>query len=117
MHNFKKLNVWQKSMDLAVNVYKMTDSFPKEERFGLISQMRKATASIPSLIAAGPGRNSNKEFSNFLGMAVGSCYELETQAILSQQLGYSNETITNKIVNECIFVSKMLTNLIKTYKS
>ena len=89
MHNFKELEVWNNSMDLATSIYKVTEFFPQEERFGITSQMRRASVSIPSLIAEGAGRNTNKDFANFIGMAIGSCYELETQLILSSRLNSS----------------------------
>ena len=65
MHNFKELEVWNNSMDLATSIYKVTEFFPQEERFGITSQMRRASVSIPSLIAEGAGRNTNKDFANF----------------------------------------------------
>lgn len=88
MHNFKELKIWNNSMDLAMKVYKQTSSFPSEEKFNLISQIRRSAVSIPSNIAEGAGRNHNKEFNQFLGIARGSSFELETQLILSNRLNY-----------------------------
>jgi four helix bundle protein len=79
MHKFRDLNVWQKAMDLTVDVYRHTDHLPQSERFVLLSQVRRCAVSICSNIAEGAGRNSNGEFIQFLGMANGSAYELETQ--------------------------------------
>ena len=72
MNNYKDLKVWQKSMDLAEKVYMLTSTYPKEEKYGLINQIQRSVISIPSNIAEGAGRNSNKEFRNFLGIANGS---------------------------------------------
>ena len=86
MHNYKQLKVWNKSIDLVVDVYKATVEFPKEEKYGLISQMRRSAVSIPSNIAEGAGRSYDKEFCHFLSNAHGSSYELETQVIVSEKL-------------------------------
>jgi len=86
--NYKTLKVWQKSVDLAVKVYKSTENFPKEEAYGLTSQIRRCSVSIPSNIAEGSGRNSDKEFNNFLGYSQGSSFELETQLIIANKVGY-----------------------------
>jgi four helix bundle protein len=85
----KDLNVWKESMTLAKEVYRLTKNFPKEETFGLVSQMRRAAVSIPSNIAEGAARNSNKEFIQFLHVSLGSLAELETQLLLSKELGVS----------------------------
>ncbi len=114
MHNFKELNVWNNGMDLATEIYKATERFPSDERFGLTSQMRRASVSIPSLIAEGAGRTTKKDFSNFLGMALGSCYELETQLMLSQRLNFISKNTGEKIIDDCVQVAKMLVNLKKT---
>jgi four helix bundle protein len=86
MHNYKQLKVWEKAIDLVVDVYKATTDFPKEEKYGLISQMRRSAVSVPSNIAEGAGRNSDKEFCNFLSYAHASSFELETQVIVSNKL-------------------------------
>jgi four helix bundle protein len=91
MNRFKELKVWQKAMDMATFVYKLTESFPHTEKFGLISQINRASVSIPSNIAEGAGRNSRNEFRNFLGIAIGSSFELETQLILAERLSYIRE--------------------------
>ena len=75
MHRYKELKVWQKAIDLAVEVYRVTEKLPKEERFGLISQINRCVVSIPSNIAEGAGRNTNKDFNHFLGIAQGSSFE------------------------------------------
>ena len=92
MNRFKELLVWQKAIDLAVDVYKVTEKLPKEERFGLITQINRSVISIPSNNAEGAGRNTAKEFNNFLGIAQGSSFELNTQLIISNRLNFiSNE--------------------------
>lgn len=88
MHKYKELKVWQKSIELVTEVYKVTASFPDKERFGLISQINRASVSIPSNIAEGAGRNSTKEFLHFLSIAHASSYETETQLIISKNLNY-----------------------------
>ena len=88
MHNYKELKMWQKSIELCVLIYQATQQFPGEEKFGLTSQLRKASVSIPSNIAEGAGRKSNKEFAYFLSIARGSCYETETQVIIAEKLNY-----------------------------
>jgi four helix bundle protein len=91
MNQFKNLLVWQKSLDLVIEVYKLTDDFPNKEQFGLTSQINRCAVSVASNIAEGAGRNSEKEFNNFLGIAVGSLCELETQLIIAQRLKYITE--------------------------
>jgi len=112
----KDLLIWQKSMDLSVLVYKITNTFPKEELYGITSQMRRASVSIPSNIAEGYGRFSDKEFVRFLFISLGSASELETQIDLSLRLGFiseDNHNTLNKLVQETL---KMLIALIK-YKN
>ena len=91
MHNYKELILWQKSITLVSDVYKVTATFPDCERFNLISQINRAAVSIPSNIAEGAGRNSDKEFVQFLAIAHASTYEVETQLIISKNLGYLSE--------------------------
>jgi len=88
IHNFKELLVWQKAMDVAVFTYQLTGFFPKEEKYGLISQVQRCAVSIPSNIAEGSGRVSNKEFQHFISIAMGSSFELETQVILAFRFNY-----------------------------
>ena len=91
IHNFKELLVWQKAMDLVAFTYKLTSLFPKEEKFGLISQIQRCSVSIPSNIAEGSGRVSSKEFQHFISIALGSSFELETQVILAHKFNYISE--------------------------
>ena len=94
MHNLKELKIWHKAIELSVAVYSATSNFPKEEVYGLTSQIKRSAISIPSNISEGAGRNSNKEFIHFLGIANGSSYELQTQLIISHKLNLiSNDTL------------------------
>ena len=113
MRNHKDLIVWQKSMALVRRLYEVTRAFPQEELFGLTSQMRRAAVSIPSNIAEGYGRIYDKERINFLSIALGSASELETQLIISNDLGFINEADSaglSSLNNEVIL---MLSSLIK----
>jgi four helix bundle protein len=85
-HNFKELLVWKKSIELVKSIYQITSMLPSDERFGLISQMNRSSVSVPSNIAEGSGRTSDKEFLHFLNIAIASSYELETQLIISNEL-------------------------------
>ena len=87
MHNFRNLQIWKDAMDLAQAVYEITEALPKMETYGLISQMTRAAVSVPSNIAEGSGR-SDKDFSHFLTIALGSLFELNTQIMLSKRIGY-----------------------------
>jgi four helix bundle protein len=94
MHNLKELKIWKKAIDLAVEVYRVTALFPPDEKYGLTSQTRRAAVSISSNIAEGAGRNSEKEFKYFLGIANGSSFELQTQLFISNKLSLlSNEDL------------------------
>lgn len=95
----KDLKVWQESMELVIQIYKISNGFPNHEIYGLSSQIRRAAVSIPSNIAEGAGRKSNKEFMQFLFISLGSLSEVETQLEISQRLGYSNDI---KIINKSI---------------
>jgi four helix bundle protein len=88
MHNYKELKLWQKSIDLVTHIYGVTRDFPSNERFGLVSQINRSAVSIPSNIAEGAGRNTDKKFVKFLAIAHASSFELETQLIISKNLDY-----------------------------
>jgi len=107
MHNLKELKIWNKAIDLTVEVYKATANVPSDERFGLTSQLRRSAVSIPSNIAEGAGRNSNKEFSNFLGIANGSSYELQTQLVIANRLSLLDGEILNSLLKEIDELQKM----------
>jgi len=107
MHQFEKLKIWQKAMDITENVYKICSELPSDEKFNLISQIKRCAVSIPSNIAEGSGRNSNNEFAHFLGIANGSTYELITQLMISKRLKLIAEEKTSTIINELVEVSNM----------
>ncbi|SDG25599.1 four helix bundle protein [Pedobacter terrae] len=107
MNNLKELKIWNKAIDLAVDVYKATSTFPTDERFGLISQSRRAAVSIPSNIAEGAGRNSVKEFNNFLGIANGSSYELQTQLVIANKLAILESEILDPLIAQIDELQKM----------
>jgi len=88
MKKFKNLKIWKEGINIVSNIYKLTSEFPDEEKFGLVSQLRRCSVSIPSNIAEGYGRNSDADLSRFLNISRGSSYELETQLIISHELGY-----------------------------
>ena len=107
MHKFKELLVWQKSVDLAVDIYSLTKKFPNEERYGLIAQMNRSAVSIPSNIAEGAGRNTANEFNHFLGISTRSSFELETQVIISQRLNFLAMEELNSIVKKINDIQNM----------
>lgn len=115
MKNFKNLIVWQKSMELVKNIYDITNSFPNSEIYGLTSQIRRSAISIPSNIAEGAGRGK-KEMSHFLTIAIGSSFELETQLILSKEIGYLDMHPLSQINSNLDEVQKMLFGLQKSLK-
>ena len=107
MHHLKELKVWNKAINLSVDVYKATASFPREEAYGLTSQIRRAAISVPSNISEGAGRNSNKEFIHFLGIANGSAYELQTQLIISNKLNLITAETLQSLLKEIEEIQKM----------
>lgn len=111
-HTFKDLRVWQKAFDLVILVYKATEAFPKTELYGITQQLRRASVSMPSNIAEGFRRYHNKEYRQFLYIALGSAAELETQIRLAERLGYTKEPI-DQILKTIDEVCGMTTNLIK----
>ena len=108
MHNFKELKIWQEGMELAKVVYKATATFPQNEKYGLTSQINRSAVSIPSNIAEGAGRNSDKEFLQFLNIALGSAFELETQLILAQAFGFIDEKALSESVAQLQKIQKMI---------
>lgn len=108
MKNFKELSIWQKGMDIAVNCYKLTSTFPKEEKFGLISQITKAGVSIPSNIAEGNSRHSEKNYSGFIEISMGSSYELETQLLISQRVNFGDPELLKQTLADITDEQKML---------
>ncbi len=110
--SYRDLVVWQKAMDLVTAIYKATTGFPKDELFGLTSQLRRAAVSIPSNIAEGQGRLSEKEFRYFLGQARDSLMEVETQLQSAENLDYLQREDTNKLLGACGEVGRILNGLL-----
>ena len=116
MANFKELLVWQKSINFVTEIYELTNDFPKNEMYGLTSQIRRASISIPSNIAEGNSRRSVADYLQFLKIARGSCAEVETQLIISKNLGFLNEEKSLKLNQDITEFSKMLNGLINSLK-
>lgn len=106
--HYKELQIWQKAMALTKMIYKLTDNFPDRERYGLISQMRRAAVSVPSNIAEGQARQGTREYLQFLSHAGGSLAELETQLLLSEDLGFAKRQETMRIGEAIAELQKML---------
>lgn len=107
MHNYRELKIWQRTIDLAVSVTALTKRFPKEETYGISSQLRRSSVSIASNIAEGAYRNSNKEFLHFLGIANGSAAEVDTQLMIAQKLDYITLEEYNELWNELDHIQRM----------
>jgi four helix bundle protein len=111
--SFKDLKVWQRSIQLSLAIYRLTVEFPKEERFGLASQLQRAGVSVPSNIAEGYGRGSRKDYKQFLAIARGSTLEVQTQLIIAKELGYGKLVTLKQAESLSEEVSKMLYALIQ----
>lgn len=111
MHNFKELNVWQKARAFSKSIYALTSSFPKEEQFGVVSQLRRASISISSNIAEGSGRGSDKDMCRFLDIALGSAFEVESLLYLVLDLGYINQADFDNLNSQVLEIGKMLSSL------
>ena len=114
-HNYKDLKVWQKGVDLVVVIYKLSTQFPAEEKYGIASQIKRCSVSIPSNIAEGSGRGTDKEFKRFLEISLGSCNELETQLIISDRLGFLKENELSETYKSIAEISNMLIALINKF--
>ena len=112
--SFRDLVVWQRAIQMTVAVYKMTATFPKEEQFGLTSQLRRASISIASNVAEGYGRNSRGEYQQFLGIGRGSCCEVETQIVIAKELGFGNSEAVRRAEGLNMEVGKMLRALLES---
>lgn len=111
MRPHEKLEAWSKAIDFVVAVYQATESFPKEEKFGLTSQIRRAAVSVPANIAEGAARQSDKEFAHFLSNAQGSASELETELIIAHRLGYLSESDFVALTTVLDRVGRLITGL------
>ena len=117
MKDFRQLKVWEKAHQLALAVYKATKSFPKEELYGLTSQIRRSSMSIPTNIAEGCGRNTDADFARFLQIAMGSASEAEYQLLLSHDLGFLDQEQYEKLNTDVTEVKRMLTSFIQTLRA
>jgi len=111
--DFKDLKIWQKSMEIVMDIYNITKTFPREETYGITSQMRRSAVSIPSNIAEGFKRHHNKEYKQFLYIALGSSAELETHLILAENLKYVTKKTAESIYENMDHLSRMITTLRK----
>lgn len=108
MRNFKELKIWQKGFQIAVNSFKLTSTFPKEEKFGITSHITKAAVSIPSNIAEGSSRSSEKDYNRFIEISLGSSFELETQLLISAAVNYGNNDLRDEMLKDIDEEQKML---------
>lgn len=111
MYRYKELNVWKQSREFCTLIYKITESFPQSEQFGSTAQLRRATISISSNIAEGASRSSKKEFCRFLEIAMGSCYEIETQIMIASDLNFIAEENSKELILKNESIIKMLSKL------
>ena len=117
MHNFKELEIWKLSRSFCSSVYSATDDLPQNEKFGIVNQMRRCAVSIPSNIAEGASRQSNKDFYRFLEIAMGSCYELETQLLISNDLSFLPSGELNKLQQELNRIIMMTSKFMSSLKA
>ena len=111
--SFRDLKIWKKGIELVKKIYLVTKEFPKEEQYGLSSQMRRASVSIPSNVAEGFRRKHNKEYKQFLNIALGSCAELETQIVIAQELKYIKDGQAKDIIELIYYICRMIVSLKK----
>jgi four helix bundle protein len=116
MKTHKDLDVWKDGIEFVINVYKITLLFPKDELYGLTSQIRRAAVSIPSNIAEGAARKTANEFRQFLYIALSSASELNTQLLISKKLGFLNSESTEKLNNDLDSISRRIQGLIKSLR-
>lgn len=116
MRPHERLEVWERAVDFVVRIYKMTESFPRDEKFGLTSQIRRAAVSVPANIAEGAARQSSKEFCYFLSNAQGSVSELATEILIARRLGYVNEESYRMDDDELTSIGRMILGLTRSVK-
>ncbi len=117
MKDFRQLKVWEKSHQLALAIYKETKKFPKEELYGLTSQIRRASMSMPTNIAEGCGRNTDKDFARFIQISMGSASETEYQLILARDLEFISQNSYEKLHTDVEEIKRMLASLLKTLRA
>lgn len=116
-HNFKKLKIWKQSLELVFDTYRITKTFPENERFALASQLNRCSVSIPSNIAEGTSKSSDKHFRNFLETSLGSAFEWETQVIIAKGLGYITEEKYNELEKTIDEIQKMIAGFIDKFSN
>jgi four helix bundle protein len=116
MNKYQDLRVWQKAMELVIDIYALTDNFPDKEKFGLVSQINRSAVSVVSNIAEGAGRNNPREFNQFLGIANGSLAELETQLEISRRLNLSPRHDYKSLLDLTSYIGKMILRLQRSIK-
>ena len=116
MRNFRKFEIWQRAIAFTKNIYIVTNGFPDHEKFGLTSQVRRASVSIASNIAEGASRRTDIDFSRFLQIAIGSCFEVETQIVLAKEIGYIDNKQYEKFIDELTIMQKQINLFITRLK-
>lgn len=116
MKSHKDLEVWRASIDLARDIYELTRAYPKEEQYGIVTQMRRSAVSVASNIAEGAARQGNKEFLQFLYIALGSASELDTQIEISRKIGFGEGRQLDEVQKHLEMISKMIQGLIRSVK-
>ncbi len=116
MRNFKELKIWQKGFNIAVNSFKLVSTFPKDEKFGMSSQITRAAVSIPSNIAEGSSRSSDKDYNRFIEISLGSSFETETQVLIAEAVNYGDNELRKKLLCDLDEEQKMLISFMKVLK-
>ena len=117
MHRYKDLDIWKQSRSFCVPIYRITSQFPTDERFGLVSQLRRASVSVPSNIAEGSAKSSDKHFLVFLETSLGSCFEMETQLLVSHDLGFIDKKILTELLQQLESNIQMISKFMSYLKS
>jgi four helix bundle protein len=113
IETYRDLDIWKKGIEAVKDTYELTEKFPRQETYGLVSQMRRTAISIPSNVAEGFKRCHNKEYRQFLHMSLGSCAELETQVTIAKELKYVQEDEESILLDKLDHIGRMITNLLK----
>jgi len=113
IETYRDLDIWKKGIEVVKDIYELTEKFPKQETYGLVSQMRRSAISIPSNVAEGFKRYHNKEYKHFLHMSLGSCAELETQITIAKELKYIQENEEAILLEKLDHIGRMISNLLK----
>jgi len=113
---FRDIKIWQLSMELVTNIYKVTIDFPETEKYGLVSQLRRCSVSVPANIAEGFGRNSQGDFKRFVNISMGSLFEIQTQIEVAKNLNFITEEIFEKLYSDTREIERMMSSFIRTLK-